>query len=99
MSILSLLGGGTIHRWLYAIAAFAGLGAILASFEPAAAPYLSLVANVGSLLSLLVVWRGGARDQRVAEAAIGSRSGHGSRPVTGAPGHRASGPHARADSR
>ena len=67
-----------MHRWFYAIAGFGGLALSAACLEPALSPYASLVANVGSLSSLLVVWRGGSRDQGQAEAAMQARSGSAS---------------------
>jgi hypothetical protein len=74
LCVVSLLGGALIHRWIYAITGFAAAGVALACYQLSWAPQVSLVVNVASLISLVLLWHGGSRDQSRAEAAM-ARSG------------------------
>ena len=63
------------------LSGFAGVAIGVAALERSFAPYASLVANVGSLMSIVFVWGGSAREQQRAEAAMRaarSRCGTGS---------------------
>ncbi len=66
---LSLLGGSTIHRSLYGLAAGLALAFAFACARPQLAPQVGLLVNIGSLAALALVWRGN-RDQATAEAAM-----------------------------
>ncbi|MCB9754594.1 MAG: serine/threonine protein kinase [Myxococcales bacterium] len=66
---LTLLGGSAVHRSMYALAAAGALALGVACARASLAPPASLLYNVGSLVTVAVIWRGG-RDQAAAEAAM-----------------------------
>jgi hypothetical protein len=70
LTIVGVLATLVVHRSLMVIIGLAVFGLGLACWQIGYAPQISLTINFATLISIVVIWRGGRRDQAQAEAAM-----------------------------
>lgn len=72
LAIVGLFSALVVHRTLIVITGLATCGLGLACWQVGWAPQVSLAVNLAALISVVLIWRGGKRDQAQAEAAMSS---------------------------